>query len=160
MDELSLPVKASVEKSFSKKELMAILDEREPGQVTQLHREADQTRKEFMGDEVHIRGIIGFSNHCRKENLYCGLRKSNDQLLRYRMTLEGIFEAGREAKRLDFKTVVLRSGEDPAYTPKDLCTLVQRIKKELNLAVTLCVGERTFEEYKMFKDAGTDHYLL
>lgn len=160
MAETTLPVKTPVRSFLFKEEIIAILDEENPDQVGELYREADRTRKEFMGDEVHIRGIIEFSNYCRKDCLYCGLRKSNDQLFRYRMTLEGIFEAAREAKRLDFKTVVLQSGEDPAYTPEDLCTLVRRMKRELNLAITLCIGERTFEEYKMFKDAGADRYLL
>ena len=88
---------------------MALLDEPDPGRAAQLFCEADRTRKHFMGEEVHIRGIIEFSNDCRKDCLYCGLRKSNDQLFRYRMSLQGIFEAAREARRLDFQSVVLQS---------------------------------------------------
>jgi biotin synthase len=76
------------------------------------------------------------------------------------MSLEQIFQAAREARRLDFRTVILQSGEDSAYSGEELCTLVKRMKKELNLAITLCIGERSFEEYKEFKDAGADRYLL
>lgn len=147
-------------RAFSKEELIAWLDEQNPGKISRLYEEANRIRKEFMGDEVHIRGIIEFSNYCRRDCLYCGLRRSNDRLFRYRMNLEAIFQAARGARRLDFKTVVLQSGEDPFYSAKDLCALLKRIKKELNLAITLCVGERAFEEYRMFKEAGADRYLL
>lgn len=147
-------------RAFSKKKLIAWLDELNPEKVSWLYREADRIRKEFMGDEVHIRGIIEFSNYCRRDCLYCGLRKSNDRLFRYRMNPEAIFQAAGEARRLDFKTIVLQSGEDLFYSAKDLCVLVKRIKKEFNLAITLCVGERPFEEYRMFKEAGADRYLL
>ena len=145
---------------FAKDKLVKWLNEHDTDRVSSLFQEADRVRKAYMGDEVHIRGIIEFSNHCRKDCLYCGLRKSNDQLVRYRMSLEEIYQAAQETSRLDFRTVVLQSGEDPAYSMEDLCTLVKRMKEELNLAVTLCIGERTFEEYKRLKDAGADRYLL
>ncbi len=143
-----------------REELVKFLDEEDPEKVSRLYREADQARKAFMGDEVHIRGIVEFSNYCRRDCLYCGLRKSNGRLFRYRMTPEAIFQAAREAQRLDFKTIVLQSGEDPFYSAQDLGGLVRRIKDELSLAVTLCVGERTFGEYKALKEAGADRYLL
>ena len=145
---------------FAKDELIDWLNEHNPERVSHLFQEADHIRKVYMGDEVHIRGIIEFSNYCRKNCLYCGLRNSNDQLIRYRMNLEEIFQAAQEAKRLDFKTVVLQSGEDPFYSAEDIGFLVQRIKKNLNLAVTLCLGERTYEDYRKFREAGADRYLL
>jgi biotin synthase len=145
---------------FAKDELVDWLNEHHPDTLSSLFQGADHMRKVYVGDEVHIRGIIEFSNHCRKDCLYCGLRKSNDHLVRYRMSLEQIFQAAQEARRLDFRTVILQSGEDPAYPVEDLLTLVKRMKRELNLAITLCIGERTFEEYKKFKDAGADRYLL
>jgi biotin synthase len=152
--------KEAAGRSFSKIELVAWLDEGDPEKISHLYREADRTREEFMGDAVHIRGIIEFSNYCRRDCQYCGLRKSNDRLFRYRMDLESIIQAAGEARKLDFQTIVLQSGEDPFYSAKALCALVKRIKKEFNLAITLCVGERAFEEYRMLKDAGTDRYLL
>jgi biotin synthase len=152
--------KKAAGRPFSKSELVAWLNEENPEKIFHLYREADRTRKEFMGDEVHIRGIIEFSNYCRRDCLYCGLRKSNDRLFRYRMNPEAIFQAAGEARRLDFRTVVLQSGEDPFYSAESLCVLVKRIKKEFNLAITLCVGERAFEEYRMLREAGADRYLL
>jgi biotin synthase len=147
-------------KVFSREDLVTLLEEQDPKKVSQLYRKADRTREEFMGDEVHIRGIIEFSNYCRRDCLYCGLRKSNARLYRYRMSPEAIFQAAGVAEGLNFKTIVLQSGEDPFYTAKVLCGLVRRIKNELNLAITLCIGERTLEEYRMFKEAGVDRYLL
>ena len=150
----------SPERTLSKEEIIAYLEEKDPGQVIQLYREADRVREDFMGDEVHIRGIIEFSNYCKRDCLYCGLRRSNNQLVRYRMTLEEIFLAARLARGLNFKTVVMQSGEDPFYSVEDICSLVRRIKTNLNLAITLCIGERSFEDYERFRKAGADRYLL
>ena len=145
---------------FAKDELLDWLLEPNPEKVAYLFREADRIRKVCMGDEVHIRGIVEFSNYCRRDCLYCGLRKSNDQIVRYRMSWDEIFQAAKEAERLDFKTVVLQSGEDLYYSTEELCSLIREIKKNLTLAITLSIGERTFEEYRMFKEAGADRYLL
>ncbi len=147
-------------KSFAKKELVELLNEPDPGEISNLFREADRVRKKFMGDEVHIRGIVEFSNYCKRDCLYCGLRKSNDQLFRYRMSLEEIFQAAWEAEKLNYKTVILQSGEDPSYSVEELCSLIGRIKRDLKLAVTLSLGEKSFEDYKRFRDAGADRYLL
>lgn len=160
MAEPTLPVKNPKRRSLSKEEIRGLLDEGDPNRVTQLYREADQIRKVCMGDEIHIRGVIEFSNYCRRNCLYCGLRKSNDQIVRYRMSWEGIFRAAQEAERLNFKTVVLQSGEDPYSSAEDLCSLIRKIRKNLNLAITLSIGERTYEEYERFRDAGADRYLL
>jgi len=148
------------ERILSKEEIIAYLGEKDPDQVIQLYLEADRVREDFMGDEVHIRGIIEFSNYCERDCLYCGLRKSNNQLIRYRMTTEEIFLAARLARGLNFKTVVLQSGEDPSYSVEEICSLVRRIKANLNMAITLCIGERSFEDYERFRKAGADRYLL
>jgi biotin synthase len=145
---------------FSKEEIIACLKEKDPDRTRQLYREADGVRREIMGNEVHLRGIIEFSNYCEKDCIYCGLRKSNDRLFRYRMSLEEIFRTAEVAQRLKFKTVVLQSGEDPFYSVEDICLLVRRIKTNLHLAVTFCIGERTFEDYGRFKESGVDRYLL
>jgi biotin synthase len=126
----------------------------------ELFREADQVRKKFCGDEIQLRGLIEFSNHCCRDCLYCGLRKSNTRVHRYRMTPEEIFETAQKAKKLNFRTVVLQSGEDPDYGGQVLAALVKNIKTKLKLSVTLCVGERPREDYSRMKDAGADRYLL
>ena len=135
--------KEAAGRSFSKIELVDWLDEGDPEKISHLYREADRTREEFMGDEVHIRGIIEFSNYCRRDCQYCGLRKSNDRLFRYRMDPEAVIQAAGEARKLDFQTIVLQSGEDPFYSAKALCALVKRIKKEFNMDIS--VGAIAFD---------------
>ena len=125
-----------------------------------LFKEADRCRKEFVGDKVHLRGLIEFSNYCMRNCLYCGLRRENTKLKRYRMEIKEIFKQAKLIQKLGFKTVVLQSGEDPYYRIKDLCRLIEKIKKKLNLAVALCIGERSFRDYKDLKEAGADRYLL
>lgn len=147
-------------KTFSKGEIVKLLTTENREEIYRLYRLADQTRKKYMGEEIHLRGIIEFSNYCQRDCLYCGLRKSNKNLHRYRMTLSEIFQTASKAKLLNFKTVVLQSGEDPFYKVEDLCFLTEKIKEKLNLAITLCIGEHSRQEYAMMKEAGADRFLL
>lgn len=125
----------------------------------ELLAEADRTRHDYVGDEVHLRGLIEFSNICRNNCLYCGIRRDNAHLCRYRMTEEELVETAKRGAALGFKTIVLQSGEDLHYTPERMCRIVEAIKK-FDVAVTLSVGERTYQEYKAFKEAGADRYLM
>jgi len=120
---------------------------------------ADEIREKYVGNEVHIRAIIEFSNICRMDCLYCGLRNENKNLKRYRMTPQEILERAKLIAEKGIKTVVLQSGEDPYYNTEIIKNLIIEIKK-LNLAVTLSIGERDFEEYKIWKEAGADRYLM
>ncbi|OPY13423.1 MAG: Biotin synthase [Syntrophus sp. PtaB.Bin001] len=146
--------------NFTKRHIVELLKETNPENIAELYRQADRVRQEQVGPTVHLRGLIEFSSFCRKDCLYCGLRRSNGRLQRYRMSLEEIFAAAENARLLGFKTVVLQSGEDSHYSLDDFCSLVARIKKELRVAVTLCIGERTREEYARLKEAGADRYLI
>jgi biotin synthase len=145
---------------MTKREIIDLLKEKDEAVIENLFRNADRVRKEYVGDAVHLRGLIEFSNYCRRNCLYCGLRRGNSNVVRYRMTTLEIIAAVAEAKDLGFKTVVLQSGEDTAYSIEDICALVRRIKSEFGFAVTLCIGERTYEDYKRLKEAGVDRYLL
>ncbi len=120
---------------------------------------ADAVRKEFVGDEVHLRGLIEFSNICKRTCKYCGLRYENKNLERYRISPEDIVFYADKAVQMGYKTVVLQSGEDEFYNAKKLADIVKEIKKS-DVAVTLSVGEMSFEDYKLLKDAGADRYLL
>lgn len=113
-----------------------------------------------MGDEIHLRGLVEFSNWCQKDCVYCGIRRSNQKTERYRLSVEEILKAVQNADSLGYKTVVLQSAEDAFYSVDKLCKLVKNIKDTCDVAITLCVGERSYEEYKALKDAGTDRYLL
>jgi len=146
--------------AIKKDEIVALLKTRDTVRIEQLKRRADEVRKARVGDKVHLRGIIEFSNYCDKNCLYCGLRKDNARLKRYRITPDEIFDAAVIANELGYRTVVLQSGEDGEYPADALLGAITRIKKELDLAITLSLGELTFEEYRNLKDAGADRYLL
>jgi biotin synthase len=124
-----------------------------------LQMAADQVRRENVGEEVHLRGLIEFSSYCRNDCLYCGLRRSNAKAHRYRLDPDEIVAVAAEGVRLGYRTLVLQSGEDLWYSSKTLARIVEQIKK-LDVAVTLSIGERSFQEYKDFFLAGTDRFLL
>lgn len=125
-----------------------------------LYSAADRVRQEQMGDEVFLRGIIEFSNYCRRRCDYCGIRGPNRAVQRYRMAPEEIVETAVRAEQLGNTTVVLQSGEDPWFTCERLCEILSAIRKASGVAVTLSIGERPLEELVAFKRAGCDRYLL
>ena len=124
-----------------------------------LFKKADEVRAKYVGDEVHLRGLIEFSNICRNNCLYCGIRKGNSKVHRYRMSEEELIKTAQNAANMGFKTVVLQSGEDLYFDVSRLCHILEKIKK-FDVAITLSIGERTYEEYKAFKEAGADRYLM
>lgn len=124
-----------------------------------LFKAANTVREKYVGDEVHLRGLIEFSNYCKQNCLYCGLRRENKKIKRYRLTPEQVVEFAKKASELGYKTVVLQSGEDPYYTLDKMKKIILEIKK-FDLAITLSIGEKTFEEYKEYKKAGADRFLI
>lgn len=125
-----------------------------------LYTAADSVRKQNTGDEVFLRGIIEFSNHCDRNCLYCGLRHSNKKISRYRMSEDEIIETARQIKKTRIPTVVLQSGEDPFFSNDAICRLIERIKAETGLIITLSIGEKSAIDYEAFRDAGASRYLL
>lgn len=125
-----------------------------------IYAAADGLRHRTMGDAVYLRGIIEFSNVCRNNCWYCGIRCDNSNVARYRMTADEIVDTAKNAKRWGCGTVVLQSGEDPFFTADLLSELLRRIKDESGLAITLSVGVRTRDELAQLKAAGCDRYLL
>ncbi len=125
----------------------------------ELFNAADRIREENVGREVHLRALIEFSNVCKQHCKYCGLRAENKNLDRYNIDEETIFKFAEKAAGYGYKTVVLQSGESNFYSEKQLVSLIKKIKS-LNMAVTLSIGEKTFDEYKAYKSAGADRYLL
>lgn len=142
---------------FTKKEFVDILkDDRQNEWLFSL---ADKVRRENVGDEVHLRGLIEFSNICHCFCKYCGLRCENKELDRYRILPDDIVKYAQKAVEMGYKTIVLQSGEDAFYTRKILCDIIKRIK-EFDVALTLSIGERSFDDYKAFRDCGADRYLI
>ena len=127
--------------------------------AAELYSEADRVRHDAIGDAVHLRGLIEFSNICRNDCLYCGIRRSNRHVQRYRMSDEELLETARRAAALGFQTVVLQSGEDMHFDQSRMCRIIEQIKR-LDVALTLSIGERDYADYKAFRDAGADRYLL
>ncbi len=149
--------KAETAHRLTKSEIVSLLEDND--NADELFNAADRVRKRFVGDAVHLRAIIEFSNYCRCNCRYCGLRRDNDAIERYRLAPDTIFEFAENAKEMGYKTIVLQSGEDMSFTADKLAALIERIKK-LDLAITLSIGEKSYEEYKIYRDAGADRYLL
>ncbi len=154
---LQLIKKAEEKHSLTKEELVLLLQDNSINE--ELFSAADRVRKKYMGDEVHLRGIIEFSNKCKQDCLYCGLRASNKNIERYRLMPDEIIDLAKKAVGYGYKTVVMQSGEDAYYTVERLQYIISTLK-EFGIAVTLSLGEKTFEEYKAYKEAGADRYLL
>lgn len=142
---------------FSKSEIINLL--KDESQNDWLFSYADKIRHEFVGDNVHLRGLIEFSNICKCTCKYCGLRCENKNLKRYRILPDEILKYAKNAVSLGYKTLVLQSGEDSFYTKEVLVHLIKEIKK-LDVALTLSIGERSLDDYKAFKKAGADRYLI
>lgn len=160
MSDFSLTLGSVLEgKRPDAKTISALLSAR-GGEAEELFAAADAVRRTGVGDEVHLRAIIEFSNYCFQNCLYCGLRRDNKLLPRYRLDGRQIMAAVSEAVALGLKTVVLQSGEDIHYSAGVIARLVEEIKGKYDVAVTLSLGERRRQEYALWRQAGADRYLL
>ena len=121
---------------------------------------ADRLRAKTMGNSVHLRGLIEFSNFCRKNCHYCGLRAVNQKIKRYRLSETEILDTALKAEKLGYKTIVLQSGEDLHFSSDVMCGIIKELKNKTKLAVTLSLGERDETTYAAWKKAGADRYLL
>jgi len=121
---------------------------------------ADEVRRKFVGDGILLRGIVEFSNYCRNTCSYCGLNKYNKMLQRYRLTKDEIIASVENIVSAGIKTVVLQSGEDEKLDTNWLKEVIEQIKTNFNIAVTLSIGERSYDNYLLWKQAGADRYLL
>ena len=149
--------KAEKEHSLDKAGIIALLQDEES--TKELLAAADRVREKYVGRDVHLRGLIEFSNYCRRNCCYCGIRRDNKQAQRYRLTPREIVLHAQAAAKLGFRTVVMQSGEDVTFTVDRMTEIIREIKKS-DIAVTLSIGEKTYEEYKAYRDAGADRYLL
>lgn len=131
------------------------------GDDTALFEAADQVRREHYGTDVFLRGLIEFTNYCKNDCYYCGIRRSNRCAERYRLTPEQILSCCENGYAMGFRTFVLQGGEDPRNTDEAICSLVDQIKTRYpDCAVTLSIGEKPRSSYQAYFDAGADRYLL
>ena len=147
--------------SLDRESYIALIEKRNEELAGYLFGKAAGMREKYYGNRIYIRGLIEFTNYCRNDCYYCGIRKGNRKAERYRLGREEILECCRKGYVLGFRTFVLQGGEDPWYTDDRIAELVRDIKKEhSDCAVTLSVGEKEREAYQKFFDAGADRYLL
>jgi biotin synthase len=160
MSELALIHKTLDGGGLTRGEIIRLLGLTREEDKQELFRAADEARRRCVGDEIFFRGIIEFSNLCERDCLYCGLRRSNRRLGRYRMKDDEIIETAKRVRDAGVGTVVLQSGEDPFFTAEKLSDLIGWIREDTGLIVTLSVGERPLDDYQVFRKAGSSRYLL
>jgi len=141
--------------------LRCLIDNRNTDSAEYLFSKARIRQNENFGKDVYLRGLIEFTNFCRNDCYYCGLRKSNAQCERYHLTKEHILDCCEQGYGLGFRTFVLQGGEDLSYSDDDICKIVSSIRNKYpDCAVTLSIGEKSRSSYKAYFDAGADRYLL
>lgn len=156
-----LAEKLSKTRCLTIEEYKELIDGRTPEFAEFLAQKADKVRREVYGDTVFLRGLIEISSYCKNDCYYCGLRAQNRTASRYRLSPDEIISCAKEGYELGFRTFVLQGGEDPWFTDKRLCGIIKKIKAEFSdCAVTLSLGERSYESYLALYRAGADRYLL
>ncbi len=156
-----LILKLEKENRLTKAEWMQLIDGRTTELAEFLFERAREVRHAHYGKNVYIRGLIEFSNYCKNDCYYCGIRKSNRCLSRYRLTKEEILSCCQNGYELGFRTFVLQGGEDLWFTQERMTELIRSIRREFpDCAITLSVGEREKDEYQAYFDAGADRFLL
>ena len=145
---------------LSRNEILYWLEERDPGRLQSLWQRADTIRKNTVGDEVHLRGLLEFSNECVRKCAYCGMNAANSGLTRYCLSEDEIISCAKIAYDRGYGSVVLQSGDNPAMSAEWLGDIVAQIKTSFSLAITLSIGERSDSDLKLLKGKGADRYLL
>ncbi len=149
------------EQALSLDEYTSLVENRTSKLSEYLFQKSREASKKFYGNDIYLRGLIEFTNYCKNDCYYCGIRRSNRNASRYRLTKEQILSCCREGYELGFRTFVLQGGEDGHYSDEVLLSIIREIKKTYpDCALTLSIGERPYGSYKEFYDAGADRYLL
>lgn len=157
---MDLLQKLETEQRLTEEEWVTLLREQKQYEAEAAKR-AGEIRERQFGNKIYVRGLIEFTNHCKNDCLYCGIRRSNRRVERYRLTLEEILECTDSGYELGFRTFVLQGGEDPYDTDARIVELIRAVKaKHPDCAITLSIGERERESYEEFFRAGADRYLL
>lgn len=147
--------------TLNRDEMTLLLNNLDEGSIEYLHEKAHDKRMSTYGNTVFMRGLIEFTNYCKSNCSYCGIRRDNKDADRYRLDQELILACTQEGYELGYRTFVLQGGEDPYYKDDDIVALVSAIKSaHPDCALTLSIGEKSKESYRKFKEAGADRYLL
>ncbi len=142
-------------------ELTALITDNDSAVSEIIRRHADETRRKYYGNKVFLRGLTEISSYCKNDCLYCGIRRSMRDAQRYRLSREDILSCCENGYKLGFRTFVLQGGEDSFFTDGFMCRLISDIREKYpECAITLSLGERSRESYRLMKNAGADRYLL
>lgn len=146
---------------LTKEEWISLIENRDGETAEYLFEKSRKWREKYYGRKVYTRGLIEFTNYCRNDCYYCGIRRSNRKAQRYRLTKEDIMDCCRTGYELGFRTFVLQGGEDGFFSQEVLEDIVRAIRKSYeDCAITLSIGERSYESYEGLFQAGADRYLL
>ena len=147
--------------SLSKDEWITLLEQPFESVAEYAFEKARKLRNKYYQQDIYIRGLIEFSNFCKNDCYYCGIRRSNKEVLRYRLNLKQILKSCETGYHLGFRTFVLQGGEDPYYSDERICEMVSSIRSQFSdCAITLSLGEKPYESYLAYFQAGADRYLL
>jgi len=142
-------------------DILHLINTKNNGEINTLLAQARNVREEHYGKSVYIRGLIEFTNYCKNDCYYCGIRCSNKKLTRYRLSRNEILDCCRSGDKLGLKTFVLQGGEDPWFTAERVAEIISAIRQEFpSHAITLSIGERSESDYELFFRAGANRYLL
>ncbi len=146
---------------LSREEILILLSEITPPDREYLRERAQLTARKHFNNKIYTRGLIEFTNYCKNDCYYCGIRKSNHEVCRYRLTKDEILDCCKSGYDLGFRTFVLQGGEDRSFSDEDMVEIIERIKSAYTeCALTLSIGEKSYESYLRYYKAGADRYLL
>lgn len=146
---------------LTKEEFIQLISGRTPELSQYLFENARRVREKIYGKDIYIRGLIELTNYCKNDCYYCGIRKSNSNVSRYRLSKEQVLQCCRQGYDLGFRTFVLQGGEDPYYHEKRMVDILRTIKQSYpDCAITLSLGENSYQTYAAYREAGADRYLL
>jgi len=146
---------------LTREELVELIIHRDTELDQYLYGKADAVRRSVYGNDIYVRGLIELSNYCKNDCYYCGIRRSNNKALRYRLTREQVLDCCATGYELGFRTFVLQGGEDPYFTDERLCEMISAIKNSYpDCALSLSIGEKSYASCQAYFDAGADRYLL
>lgn len=148
-----------INEGLDKSTILQLLKSTNIADIQGLFTRADAVRAKHVGDAIHVRALLNFSNCCDRMCRYCGLRAPNKQVKRYRLTAQEIIDVALQAEDVGYKSIVLQSGEDSFYSDDDLSCIIDDIKSKTKLALTLSFGERSLDAIRRWKTAGADRYL-
>ncbi len=158
---ISIIDKLKTEQMLDESEFKLLLDNIDEESSEYLHNQAREVADGIFSNNIYVRGLIEFTNYCKNDCYYCGIRASNKDADRYRLSKEQMLDCAKQGYNLGFRTFVLQGGEDMSYSDDDIVDIVSSIRSEYeDVAITLSIGERSYEAYKKYFDAGADRYLL